>query len=848
MDRSAAGTEFLRSTINRQLLLMKVRATIFRCFLLPVICILLFSFPMIATAQDAGGENNSSSWVSTFLGRLHPLAVHFPVALILFAALLELLSLRKFQSTLRPGISISLAIGMVSAIIAAILGLLLSNTGDYGGEILTIHQWTGIGTSLIGVIAYVLLKRTQRHPSRAAIKLYRGFLFIAALSVSVSGHFGASLTHGEDYLTSALPWTEGYDEQVEMANIDFVSNDSDSGSLSDDQQGALQVQVRSIFAHHCYKCHGPEKVKGDLRLDNKEMIFRGGESGPIFIPGNPDESEIYKRITLPKGHEDVMPQKGRLLSEKQISTIRFWIQQGAPWPNTDKEKVFRTAALEPRDPALPSSGASVHPIDKWVDEYFKKQEIKRPNVVDDRIYLRRIYLDIVGLLPSPEVLANFSKDPRPDKRAIYVRELLNRNDDYAIHWLTFWNDALRNDYTGTGYITDGRSAITDWLYKSLKSNKPYDQFITELISPTKESKGFIEGIRWRGVVNASQRTELQAAQNVAQVFLGLNLKCASCHNSFINNWKLEDAYAFANIFTDSALEINRCDKPTGKYTRPRMLWEKLGNISTEASSTIKQKELAALMTRQENGRVYRTIVNRVWAKLMGRGIVEPVDVMDNEPWHQDLLDWLAYRFANDYRYNLKELIYQIATSQTYQMPSVGYKDVNRMTSNEYVFKGMVRRRMSAEQFADAVGKVVAPVFPDSLMKYDPKSTNAFLQESSGPRASLVVNNVFLTALGRPNRETVITSRESEANLLQALELTNGEQFNAALKKGALRWMKQYPELRTMITAIYQHALARTPTSKEMNAAIKILGSGKNVEQVEDLLWTVMLLPEFQIIY
>ena len=153
--------------------------------------------------------------------------------------------------------------------------------------------------------------------------------------------------------------------------------------------------------------------------------------------------------------------------------------------------------------------------------------------------------------------------------------------------LAFWNDALRNDYTGTGYITNGRYNISDWLYKSIRSNKPYDQFVKELVSPTDSSKGFVEGIKWRGVVNASQTTELQAAQNVSQVLFGLNLKCTSCHNSFISDWKLDDAYAFANIFADSSLEINRCDKPTGKFTNARMLWQQLGTIDNTASRASK---------------------------------------------------------------------------------------------------------------------------------------------------------------------------------------------------------------------------------------------------------------------
>lgn len=793
---------------------------------------------------------NESFWLWTFLGRMHPLLVHFPVALLLFAGLLELLSLKKFHSALRPAIAICLATGVITAAFAALFGWFLSSSGDYGPDTLLIHQWTGIATTLLGAIAYLLLRRGVRKNTITSFRLYRSVLFVSAIGVSVSGHFGASLTHGTDYLTSALPWSEGYGEQVQLSGIDFVSLENDTAVLDGTQQSALQVQVKSIFAHKCYKCHGPEKVKGDLRLDNKEMLFRGGESGPVIVPGNPEESEMYKRITLPHDHEDVMPSKGKKLQAKEIEAIKFWIQKGAPWPDEDEEKVFRTAALEPRNPLLPVTSANMgNPVDLWVNEYFKKNKVEWPAKVDDRIFLRRIYLDIIGLLPTPAELENFIRDPRPNKRALYVRQLLNRNDDYAVHWLSFWNDALRNDYTGTGYITDGRSAITGWLYTSLQKNKPYNQFMQELINPSKESEGFIEGIRWRGVVNASQRTEIQAAQNVAQVFLGLNLKCASCHNSFINNWKLEDAYAFANIFSDSSLEINRCDKPTGKFTKAKMLWEQLGEIDNEASKTEKQKQLAAIITKPENGRVYRTIVNRIWSKMMGRGIVEPVDVMDNEPWSQDLLDWVAYQFANEGKYDLKELIYLIATSDTYQLVSKGYNDVNKLTAENYQFTGMVRRRMSAEQFADAVGKIVAPVFSDSMMMYNPgDSKAAFLNETTGPRASLVVNNVFLTALGRPNRETVTTSRESEANLLQALELTNGAQFNSVLKKGAARWLSKYNEPAELTKQIYRHGLGRNPTEGELNVALNLFGNQVNTEQVEDLLWSLMLLPEFQLIY
>lgn len=816
--------------------------------------VIIFCFNILKTfaQEEVPAAEEGSWWVWTLLGRFHPLIVHFPIGLLLFGALLEVFTLRRFDSPLRPAIKICMWIGTVTAAFAAAFGWLLSQSGDYGGGTLDIHQWTGISTAALGALSLILLYRAHRPADkrRGAVMAYRSVLFITAVGVTVSGHYGASLTHGEDYISSVLPWNTDGEIPKQLTKIDFASFASDSAVLDVGQQSALQMNVKSIFAHNCYKCHGAEKVKGDLRLDNKEMMFRGGESGAIFEAGHPENSEIMRRLTLPAGHKEAMPPKGKRLSEKEIGMIEFWISKGVPWPDEDEEKMFRTAALEPRNPPLPAaSGGLNNPVDIWVNDYFGRHDFSWPQVVDDRIFLRRIYLDIIGLLPKPAELEAFAADPRPDKRELYVKQLLDRNDDYAQHWLTFWNDALRNDYTGTGYITGGRSDITDWLYTSLRGNKPYDEFVEQLISPVKESRGFIEGIQWRGVVNASQRTEIQAAQNVSQVFLGLNLKCASCHNSFINKWKLDEAYAFANIFSDTSLEINRCDKPTGKFTKAKMLWEQLGEINDEAPSAVKQKQLAEIITKPENGRLSRTIVNRIWAQMMGRGLVEPVDVMDNEPWSQDLLDWLAYNFVSEGKYDLKRLIYLIATSRTYQLPSVAFADVNRLTSSDFVFTGMVRRRMTAEQFSDAVSMVVSPVFADSLVKFDPfKGVAVASDPLPGPRASLVVNNRFLTSLGRPNRENVSTGRESQANLLQALELTNGEQFNAALRNGAAKWMRQYRDPGTGIREIYRNALGRLPTEGELKAAISVMGTVPKAENYEDLLWAVMLLPEFQLIY
>ncbi len=782
-----------------------------------------------------------SFWLWQFLGRLHPLIVHFPVGLLTVALVLELVVWRRKSTDLRAGIAALVWIGAIGSVIAAVLGLILVNQEEYGGNAVTIHQWAGLATMALALLTLFALRSGRA-------KLYRGLLTATVVGVSFAGHYGALLTHGDDYLADVLPFGKGAGTPTAdgAKNYSFASN-AGGQSLSEKEITDLNVEVRSILAHNCYSCHSASKVKGGLRLDKKEFIFKGGEDGVILVPGHPEDSDLIRRIKLPAGHDDAMPTKGKRLTDHDIDVLENWVKQGAPWPVGGEKSIYRVAPLEPRLPLVPDSSAGLaNPIDRFVNVYFKQHKTTWKPVVDDRTYLRRVYLDVVGLLPTPEKIRAFTADTMPDKRERLVQQLLTQNADYAQHWLTFWNDALRNDYTGTGYITGGRFDITKWLYTSLKTNKPYNQFVSELISPTKESSGFIKGIKWRGTINSSQRTEMQAAQNVSQVLLGLNLKCASCHDSFISDWKLADAYAFANVFADTTLEINRCDKPTGKLAGRKVIFEQLGTINGRAATDERLRELAKFMVQPQNGRLYRTLVNRVWAQLMGRGIIEPVDEMDNLPWSQDMLDWLASDFVTN-GYDIKKLIYTILTSRTYQLPSVGIKDSGLLTAPNFVFQGMVRRRLTGEQFADAVSLAFNPVYADTAVMKK-QLPNQITSEMRFVRAAVVKNDPFLTALGRPNRETVSTSRLSQANLLQALELTNGEKFNAALKRGAQRWKAQYPASDDLVKTLYWKALGREPKPGELATAQKIIGEKPTTEGIQDFVWAISLHPEFQLIY
>ncbi|MFN9507588.1 MAG: DUF1549 domain-containing protein [Planctomycetota bacterium] len=509
--------------------------------------------------------------------------------------------------------------------------------------------------------------------------------------------------------------------------------------------GSVDAQDTFDFAHkilpvlkkHCAQCHTGEQKKGGLSLNTRESMLSGGESGAEILSKDAASSELIERVTS-KDPDLRMPPEGPGLSDDEIISVKQWVQAGLPWePGFSFGKQTYEPPLLPRKPELPepSSPNRKHPIDRILDADRASRSLDPLAVIDDTQFVRRVYLDLIGLLPTPEQTDKFLADKSADKRQRLIRSLLDQEIQYTEHWLTFWNDLLRNDYSGTGFITNGRTQISKWLYDALIHNKPYDAMARELIAPLSgESAGFANGIRWRGEVSAGQTVEIQFAQSLGQAFLGINLKCASCHDSFIDRWTLKDAYGLAAVYSNTPLKIHRCDKPTGQTAKPGWLFEELGTINADTPQPERLQQLANLMTHPQNGRFARTIVNRLWHRMMGYGIVHPTDAMQSQPWNEDLLDYLAVDFVEK-GYNLKELLYTIASSDAYQAPTEPLQE--KESSEAYVYQGPRARRMTAEQFVDSVwqltgagpAKFDAPVVRGKPATVD--STNPKANESIG---------------------------------------------------------------------------------------------------------------------
>lgn len=606
--------------------------------------------------------------------------------------------------------------------------------------------------------------------------------------------------------------------------------------------------VVPILKAKCAKCHTNGTYKGGLSLDTRDELVKS----KAVVSGKSALSELHKRVASTDDELRMPPGNATPLTAKEVAVLAKWIDDGLPWePGFTFKPATYLAPLKPRKVVPPVAQAAdrEHPIDRIIDAHSAANRVERPRPADDDAFVRRAHLDLIGLPPAPGELDAFRAANRETKHAELVRTLLADNRAYADHWLAFWNDALRNEYRGTGYIDGGRKQITAWLYKSLLENKPYDTFARELISPTPESEGFARGIKWRGEVNASQIVELQFAQNVGQVFFGANLKCASCHDSFIDSWKLDDAYGLAAVIADKPLAVHRCDKPTGKTASAKFLFPELGAIDATAPKAKRLEQLAALVTHPDNGRFARTLVNRVWHRLTGRGIVHPVDVMGNKPWSEDLLDYLAVYFVEN-KYDIKKLIEHIATSHAYKARAVPL--AREAPAGEYAFRGPELKRLSAEQFVDAIWMLTgtAPAkhsgaFQGALPPFPANGP----KERQFVRCTLVDCDPLMRSLGRPNREQVVTTRPDQLSTLQALDLANGQILQTTLERGAANVLKANASASAdaLVDWVYLRALSRKPVGAEREAAKSLVGEKPTAESVADLLWAVVMLPEFQLV-
>jgi uncharacterized membrane protein/mono/diheme cytochrome c family protein len=298
--------------------------------------------------------------ITEFIGRFHPVLVHLPIGVLLLAALFQWLSRKEKYQSLSSAVSISLFWGMISAILACISGYLLSNSGDYDGDLVSKHQWFGIAVAGISIIAYGLNRRSKD-------SIWLSGLMV--LLIIITGHLGGSITHGSDYLFKAFSNDDSNTaKRVPIANINEAI--------------AYNDVIRPILTAKCYKCHGPDKQKGKLRLDMPDLILKGGKSGIVLVGGKVDDSELIKRILLSKDNDDHMPPlKQPQLTKAEMDLLHWWVSSGADF-NKKVNALVKTDKIKPVLLALQS---------EEIEEEQKKSDVPAESVaIADQSTVKKI--------------------------------------------------------------------------------------------------------------------------------------------------------------------------------------------------------------------------------------------------------------------------------------------------------------------------------------------------------------------------------------------------------------------------------------------------------------------------
>jgi hypothetical protein len=500
-------------------------------------------------------------------------------------------------------------------------------------------------------------------------------------------------------------------------------------------------------------------------------------------------------------------------------------------------------------PEVPRVDAPVfNPIDAFIAARWSSAPAgPEPQVCDDATFLRRVYLDVIGVIPTPAEVNRFLASPAKDsKREKLVDQLLGRSADYAAHWTAFWEDALasQNVLAQGGILTRGN--YRQWLLESFESNRPFDVMVAELLDPTmprrhkpedKEVLGTTYAIQY--VRNEDHTVTLQTAANVGQVFLGTSMKCASCHDHFENTeWPQDRFLAFAGLFAQTDLERIRCEQHTGQVIAAKFPFDLPGASQVVPTGIDGRLHLAAqLVTDPASPRFARTIVNRLWKRYLGLGLFEPADDfrLDASPSHPELLNWLAHDFlAHDC--DLKHTIRLILTSRTYQLrydPALEDRfDITKKSATRY-YRSPSLRRLTAEQVLDSVRVATSGAFvPAERCFLDARST------------------ALQRALGRPaSRNEITTSRPDDVAVVQSLELVNGGELhemvytNLPASETAVR-----SDARRVVDRLYRTALSRPATAAEKNAGRAYLQAAESPgDGMKDILWALVCSPEFQYI-
>ena len=485
-----------------------------------------------------------------------------------------------------------------------------------------------------------------------------------------------------------------------------------------------------------------------------------------------------------------------------------------------------------------------NPIDRAIFAKLNRMRVEPSPSCTDAEFIRRASLDILGLLPTPDEVRAFAADPAPDRRTKLVDALLAR-PEFADFWALKFADILR--VNGRIIETKGTLAFHRWIKANLEREVPLDQFVRDLLTAEGSSLRNPAANYYR--ISRDPESSVEAT---AQLFLGVRIQCAKCHNHPFERWTQDDYYGFAAFFArikrkpgglpgDEVVYLADGGEVKQPRTGAAMPPKALGGPTygdPRKDPADRRESLAAWLTGPENPFFARSLANRIWYHLMGRGVVEPVDdFRDSNPASNDeLLDALAANLAAN-GFQLRPLVRAIAVSRAYGLAAQPH---GTNAADSLYFSHAYARLLPAEVLLDAISTVT-----DTATAFDnlPKGTRA-VQIPDGR-----TENTFLKTFGRPARELACEcERETDSNLSQALQLIGGATLNAKLRDDSGRMARLAAsnlDPAAIARELYQTALGRDATPVETAAAARHFAATPDRRQAtEDLGWAIINSQEF----
>jgi hypothetical protein len=472
-------------------------------------------------------------------------------------------------------------------------------------------------------------------------------------------------------------------------------------------------------------------------------------------------------------------------------------------------------------------------VDEFVNLKLKQLRMDPSPRSTDEEFLRRVYVDLIGLLPTEEEYVRFMSSTEPDKRDKLIDELIARKE-FTELWVSKWAEWLM---MRSSNIVSYKSIVLyyNWLSEQISNNVPLDQMVRSILSAN-------GGTFKNPPANFYQleQDRLKVAENVAQVFMGMRTQCAQCHNHPFDRWTQDDYYSFAAFFAQIGRKVGE-DYRGGEVNHPVggrvMAPVFLGGGPADVAGKDRREVLADWLASPRNPYFAQNFANRIWQHFFGIGIIEPVDDVriSNPASNAPLLAELSQRFTQS-NYDFKGLVRDICRSEAYQR-STQTNPSNELDERNFAHQTL--RRIKAESMLDVISQVT-------------NTKDKFRGLPLGARATQIADGAttdyFLTTFGRATRETACSCEvKMEPTLSQALHLLNGETTNSKIQQGGLiaQWLQQGLTPPQIVEKLYVRCFSRKPTAEEQAALAPLFAEGQNVKQsLEDVFWSLLNSREF----